>query len=776
MSGTRWWAFRLLTSFALPVALLAGLEIALRLGAVGNSPDFFVPLGSGEAYTTNQHFGQRFFPPAIARTPQITVLERPKPEGTTRIFLLGGSAAMGTPDASFGLARQLEVLLRQRSPKQNFEVVNAAMTAVNSHVVRVIAQDCLLFEPDLLVLFVGNNEVIGPYGPGTVFDSFSSSLAVIRLSVWISGTRIGQLADRLATRLSRGHSELASWEGLEMFVDRVISRDDPRLAAAYDHFEANLRDTIAAARKQGVPVLLTTVAVNLRHQPPFAAIPADLEEGERRFVDELFASSGERLSNGDPIEAIRLSLNALEADPENADMHFRLASAFDQADREELARRHYQLAVDTDGLRFRADSRINELIRTLATEPGASLVDAEQRLAAATDSSPGLPGNELFFEHVHLRFEGNHKLAILLLEEIERRLPAVGRATAEVASTSETARALGLGRWHRFQMDDAIGRMKARPPFLGSSELDALRRRRRLSRSRLERRARETLADDEEISRLALAARPDDLLLRANLAEILAARGELGEAIAETRALLRTVPGILQWTSDLALLLARQSRYAEAVALLQEVVERSPGDDRPLVNLGFVLEQSGDLEAAADRYEAAVALRSGSLQAYYNLGSVRERQQRWSEAAEIFREAIRVGPGDGMPYFRLAAVRERQNRLSEAIELYRAALDRRPEMAAAHNNLGYALERLGDLGSAMQSYRRGIAADPGYAMAHFNLADALLATGLLEEAVRVYQTALALDPANEQGRENLETAKRMATETGPSPPPESGCR
>ncbi|MEE8369051.1 MAG: hypothetical protein V3S30_12145, partial [Thermoanaerobaculia bacterium] len=118
---------------------------------------------------TNRDFGLRFFQRSLVRSPVIQLIPSDKGENTFRIFVLGGSAAMGTPDASFGLSRVLEALLQETYPRLNFEVVNAAMTAVNSHVVNEIARSCARLKPDLFVIYMGNNEVVGPFGPGTIF-------------------------------------------------------------------------------------------------------------------------------------------------------------------------------------------------------------------------------------------------------------------------------------------------------------------------------------------------------------------------------------------------------------------------------------------------------------------------------------------------------------------------------------------------------------------------------------------------------------------------------
>ena len=101
-----------------PLLLLGGLEVGLRLCGFGYPTGFFLPaqIDGRRFYVTNEKFGYRFFPPSLARTPLIMRLADPKPANSYRIFLLGESAAQGDPDPSFGAGRYLEVLLRERYP------------------------------------------------------------------------------------------------------------------------------------------------------------------------------------------------------------------------------------------------------------------------------------------------------------------------------------------------------------------------------------------------------------------------------------------------------------------------------------------------------------------------------------------------------------------------------------------------------------------------------------------------------------------------------------
>ena len=270
LSRRRKWLFRLAVVILAPVLFFTLLEAGLRVGGYGYPTTFFVGPDANGVCRTNLQFGWRFFPRSIARTPVPCVLSA-KPAGAIRIFVLGSSAAQGIPDPSFGVGRILEVLLRERYPDMKFEVVNGAMTAINSHVAVEIARDCAAHQPDLFVVYMGNNEVVGPYGPGTVFQQWSPSLRFIRANVWLKSTRTGQLLDDAIGWLHPRKGANTAWQGLEMFMDNPVAADDPRLPVVYDDFRQNLADICQIARRAGAGVVLSTVAVNLKDCPPFAS-------------------------------------------------------------------------------------------------------------------------------------------------------------------------------------------------------------------------------------------------------------------------------------------------------------------------------------------------------------------------------------------------------------------------------------------------------------------------------------------------------------------------
>jgi len=146
-----------------------------------------------------------------------------KASDTVRIFVFGESAAYGDPEPDFGLPRMLQAMLSLRHPGVRFEVVNAAMTAINSHAILPIARDCAGADGDIWVIYMGNNEVVGPFGAGTVFGSPAPPpLPLIRATLAFKTTRTGQWLDSVRQWLQKPPPERSEWGGMEMFLNQQV--------------------------------------------------------------------------------------------------------------------------------------------------------------------------------------------------------------------------------------------------------------------------------------------------------------------------------------------------------------------------------------------------------------------------------------------------------------------------------------------------------------------------------------------------------------------------
>ncbi len=471
-SRLRIWLFRIIAATVISVVLLGLVEVGLRVAGYGYDTSFFVERQG--VYASNNDFGLRFFPaPTPARTTWPAHVEKVKALGTYRIFVMGGSAAQGVPDPAFGFGHILETMLAETYPNARFEVVVTAITAINSHVVLPIARDCAKHEPDLFIVYLGNNEVIGPFGPGTVFQGFSPNLTLIRTYLAVQKAKLGQLTVSLMGRLSRKKVP-EHWGGMEMFLSNLVPADDERLETVYSHFGRNLYDICRAGRKAGADTILCTVGVNLRHCAPFASTHSPgLSDIDLAMWDRAFQAGVELDEAGDVADAISKYLAAEQIDGRYAELQFRLGRCYLAVGEPGLARYAFAFARDLDALRFRADSDINRVIREVAEglqNDRVYLVDAERAVAKSDKSPDRLPGEELFYEHVHMTFDGNYEVARAVFEQVVAILPDAIRSanpSPVPPSRQHCAKLMGLTPWQHAQMFLYMLRLTEHPPFTG---------------------------------------------------------------------------------------------------------------------------------------------------------------------------------------------------------------------------------------------------------------------------------------------------------------------
>ncbi len=460
----RWLAISA-TTILVPALLLAVAEGALHLCGVGmptsvmrNCTDQGRP-----AYCDNRFFAAPFFPAGMLREPRPYVIPANKPPRSYRIFVMGESVAWGDPDPSYGFARYLEVMLRERFPETKFEVINTSITAINSHTLLAMTEDLVHYQPDLFVIYTGSTEVVGPFGPGTMSAPWDLRLPAIRARISFNSTRLGQLVGKAA-----GGSQMNEWRGMEMFLERQVRADSPQMMRVYENFTVNMRDIIEVARRSGAQVLISTVGTNLKDCAPFASLHRQgLRQDELHSWDELVQRGAVLESAGSHAEALNLYLSAANIDSQYAELQFRIARCMWALGDFAGAKERFVRAQDLDTLRFRADSRINEIIRALpGADPGIGLVDAAAVFAG--ESAHEVPGSELFYEHVHMSPRGNYLLGRALFQQIARMLPPElrrGAVSADAASKEDCDRLLAFTPYDRARVAGLALKKLERPPF-----------------------------------------------------------------------------------------------------------------------------------------------------------------------------------------------------------------------------------------------------------------------------------------------------------------------
>lgn len=345
-------------------------------------------------YTTNPAFARLFLQRADVPSPPPLWVAARKPEGIRRVILLGESAAAGFPMTDHHLGRLIQARWNARFPGQPVEVINLSMVAVNSHALREFAREAMALGPDMIVLYAGHNEVIGPFGPAAKFGPPAGSPSLTRLSLAVRRTHTGRAVESFLG-LFVGKPDPQPWRGLDEFRGVQVAHDDPALDDMLANTQANLRDIVRRARQHDAKVLFVIPAINLNDWPPVGSEPSDAGG-----VDAVLAAQ----AAGD-LSAFRSAALVYEA-AQNRQAAGDLARAWPL----------YRRAADLDTQRFRADSRVRDLQRQIASDsgPDVAAVDADLWLHEMNPSFT--TDREFFLEHVHLTFAGRAAVAELTVD------------------------------------------------------------------------------------------------------------------------------------------------------------------------------------------------------------------------------------------------------------------------------------------------------------------------------------------------------------------------
>lgn len=410
-------------ALAVPFLLLLLAELLCRGIGAGFPKDLLVPVSVGgrPMWAENPFFAYRFFIPPLARTPSPILAEQAKPAGVLRVVIVGESAAQGDPVPAFGPARMLDAWLRRRYPDREVQVVNAAVTAISSPIIRDWAGELRKLEPDAVILYIGNNEVIGPYGPVTRIARWARGDLLQRTAVLLTRLRLSQLASQGLALLAETRGAI-QFQGVARALHHPVAFDDPRLEPMRRQFARNLRAIVAGARGTGARVLLCTMAANHTDCPPALSVHrADLSWPDRQAWEQSFERGVAAFRSRNWVAALGHFDAASAKDDAYAELAYRRAVCLQQLGRMEEAEPLFARALDLDAFRYRVDSRLNDAIRTL----GASLAgEVELVDVAEAFRNHGVSRDaDWFVDHVHFSFEGTYELARLWADALARVPP-----------------------------------------------------------------------------------------------------------------------------------------------------------------------------------------------------------------------------------------------------------------------------------------------------------------------------------------------------------------
>jgi tetratricopeptide (TPR) repeat protein len=442
---------------------------------------------------------------------------------------------------------------------------------------------------------------------------------------------------------------------------------------------------------------------------------------------------------------------AARLDAQFAELRFRQGQCALALGRRAEAREQFSAARDLDVLRFRCDGRLNDLVRRAGSRrqnERVRLADAEQILAA--QSQDGVPGDDLFYEHVHLTFKGNFLLARTLAEQLESLLPAAVRSRPPEPWPTQKDCEWRLA-WSDFTRAEALrsilGRL-AQAPF--TAQLGHEARTQRL-RAEIEQLATATgpnqLTQAVAVCEQALSMAPDDPLLYAQLGFLKRATGDADGAAVCAQRQTELLPSDLSGWTLLGAALQQQRRWQEAEAAYRRGVDLDPGDARALLNLANLMATEGRSEEAMHGYRQAVRAEPSFCLGWIALGRITENAGHRKEAEGYYRKALACNT-DAAQATTIASFCESRGWLEAAATNYAFGLKLDPTNAKLRLSAGRNLLNLERYPPAVEQFREAVRLRPQSPELRIQLGEALGLWGHDSEALKEFREVLQSDPAN----------------------------
>ncbi|MBP7828390.1 MAG: SGNH/GDSL hydrolase family protein [Kiritimatiellae bacterium] len=360
---------------AVPLALLAALEGGLRWRGYGGHPPVIREIGAVngrrlvevEARATRDYF--------LGTVPgrgggRQSSFYQPKDSNTVRIVLAGESAILGFPQPPPLTAGSfLAWALRRVWPDREVEIINLGTTAVASYPVYDMVRQVLPYDPDLVVVYAGNNEFYGAYGVCSTHYAGAFPL-LMRLARAGQALALVQWAQRLRAPPDAPPDRILMER---MMRERAVPPDSYLRRRAAENLAYHVGRIADLCRARGVTVMICTLAANERDLAPFG-------------------------------------------DSDAARAAYRRGRELVEAPRGEEAAAAFQQAIDLDPMPWRPTSLQNEALLRVAREKKTLLFDARRLFREV--SPGGCTGWELMDDHVHPSLAGQYLLALGLVKTL----------------------------------------------------------------------------------------------------------------------------------------------------------------------------------------------------------------------------------------------------------------------------------------------------------------------------------------------------------------------
>lgn len=669
-------AMGMILCLVIPVAILFSLELGAGLSPKCFPTSLFVKekMSDGSEFLrVNYQVGYRYFPGRLARKPLAEIMPTPKPKDRLRFFVLGESAARGEQLADFSFARILETVINDGASPKKVEIINTGIPAINSWVLSEFASEIMNYEPDLIIIYAGHNEFIGPYGPASVFGLTRSRFGA-KTGIWASSLNLVQLLrhDSPAGQFQNG------WKGLEMFLRNQIPSSSPAIDVCLDNWQKNLEEIMQQAKQSAVPVLWCRVPVNLRDCAPFIS-------NEDALTDSNRAAIAITINHAAKVGAENL-LAEIEKQrqkaPDHALLCYLAARGNLKTGRIDVAEELFKKALAEDRFRVRINESFNNAASEVALRYGAIVADVEAEFKKHSES--GIVGKDLIYDHVHLTEAGHYYAARSIFQTLKNSDLAFAKKLPQAFPDLPAAqKATGFSSNDRIQnLEHIISSLRGIPFTL-------------------------QYGHEEYLTEL------ENMLQQAK------SSNNLSENLQITNEALQNQP----YNSAISLRMAMMqlSQPAEAQQYFALSLAANPWNIDTLNNSGLMLMTRNSNQEAEKAFHDALKLAPDFARAHFNLGVIKTGSNNLIEAEKHYREALKSDPAMVGAWRNLANLSFKNKDFAGALKTYQQAANAVPHDMMTQLGVGNCLMELGQFAEAASIYQNCVLSFPGSPLPFFSL-------------------------------------------------------
>lgn len=363
-----------------PILIVLVLELLLRLFGYGNNLSLFIdnPDKTYKEYRmVNPEIGKKYFQKFEYSAPPKDIFLKDKPDSCFRIFVMGSSTVVGFPyDNNLMFSRILHERLREAYPEKKIEVVNTAITAINSFTLLDFMPQILKEKPDAILFYAGHNEFYGAFGVGSN-EAVTHNQSLINLHLKCMNFRVYQLTRNIISGISGIFSKRSTaTEKRGTLMTRIVKNadityDSKEYSEGMKYYERNLDLIMAMSKQKNVPFFVSDLVSNIKDLKPFNSKATDKLKPAIEFYNQAVQ------------------------DEQRGDY--------------KSARENYQIARDYDCIRFRASGDVNKIIKKVSDKYKAYFVPTLEIFERYSPN--GLVGDNFIVEHVHPNIEGYFLMA-----------------------------------------------------------------------------------------------------------------------------------------------------------------------------------------------------------------------------------------------------------------------------------------------------------------------------------------------------------------------------